>query len=153
MDDAIASYIRRAHNLLIGEATSERVKFQIGAATPPDGEGERIVVKGRDLVNGRPAEISITEAEIAGALAEPVSHITAAVRAALEQTPPELSADIIDEGITLSGGGALLHRLDEALVDATGLPVRIADTPLICVANGAGMALEQPVYENILATL
>lgn len=153
MDDAIASHVRRAHNLMIGEATSERVKCQIGAATPPDGEGLRMTVKGRDLVNGRPAELSITEAEIAQALAEPVGQIKAAVRMALEQTAPELSADIIDEGITLTGGGALLRRLDEALTDATGLPVRIADTPLMCVAMGAGRALEDPAYEGVLTRM
>lgn len=153
MDDAIASHIRRTHNLLIGEATAERVKCQIGAATEPDGEGIMLRVKGRDLVNGRPAEVQISETEIARALADPVAQIIAAVRAALEQTPPELSADIIDEGITLSGGGALLRRLDEALMEATGLPVRIADSPLTCVALGAGRALEQPAYQSILASL
>ena len=153
MDDAIASYIRRAHNLMIGEATSERVKCQIGAATPPEGEGMRITVKGRDLVNGRPAEISITEAEIAQALSEPVGQIVAAVRAALEQTAPELAADIIDEGITLTGGGALLRRLDEALGDATGLPVRTADTPLMCVAMGAGRTLEDSAFSGVLTDM
>ncbi|EQA96891.1 rod shape-determining protein MreB [Sphingobium wenxiniae] len=153
LDEAIASYVRRAHNLMIGEVTSERIKCQIGAATLPDGEGRRITVKGRDLVNGRPAEISIAEVEIAQALSEPVGQIKAAVRAALEQTAPELSADIIDEGITLTGGGALLGRLDEALADATGLPVKVADAPLTCVAMGAGRALEQDAYEGVLASL
>ncbi|WP_037466730.1 rod shape-determining protein [Sphingobium herbicidovorans] len=150
MDDAIASHIRRNHNLMIGEATSERVKCEIGAATPPDGEGRRIIVKGRDLVNGRPAEMSISEAEIVDALAEPVGQIKMAVRTALEQTAPELAADIIDEGITLTGGGALLRRLDEALMEETGLPVKVADTPLMCVAMGAGKALEDPAYQGVL---
>ena len=150
LDDAIASHIRRVHNLMIGEATAERVKCAIGCATPPDGEGERIIVKGRDLVNGRPAEMTISEAEICDALSEPVGQIVMAVMTALEQTAPELSSDIIDEGITLTGGGALLRRLDEALSEATGLPVRIADTPLMCVAMGAGKALEDRAYEGVL---
>lgn len=151
MDDAIASHIRRNHNLLIGEATSERVKCEIGAATLPDGEGQRIIVKGRDLVNGRPAEMTISEAEIVEALAEPVGQIKMAVRTALEQTAPELAADIIEEGITLTGGGALLRRLDEALMEETGLPVKIAETPLMCVAMGAGKALEDAAYQGVLA--
>ncbi|MFD2431371.1 rod shape-determining protein [Sphingobium scionense] len=150
LDDAIASHIRRVHNLMIGEATTERVKCAIGCATPPDGEGERIIVKGRDLVNGRPTEMTISEAEICDALSEPVGQIKMAVMTALEQTAPELSSDIIDEGITLTGGGALLRRLDEALSEATGLPVRIAEMPLMCVAMGAGKALEDRAYEGVL---
>ena len=150
LDDAIASHIRRTHNLMIGEATSERVKCALGAATPPEGEGRRMVVKGRDLVNGRPSEMSISEAEIADALSEPVGQIKMAVMTALEQTAPELSADIIEEGITLTGGGALLQRLDEALSDATGLPVTVAEKPLICVAMGAGRALEDRAYDGVL---
>ena len=150
LDDAIASHIRRTHNLMIGEATSERVKCALGAATPPEGEGRRMVVKGRDLVNGRPSEMSISEAEIADALSEPVGQIKMAVMTALEQTAPELSADIIEEGITLTGGGALLQRLDEALSDATGLPVTVAAKPLICVAMGAGRALEDRAYDGVL---
>ena len=151
LDDAIASHIRRHHNLMIGEATAERVKHAIGAATPPDGEGRLLRVKGRDLVNGRPAEIGISEAEIADALSEAVGQIKAAVMSALEQTAPELSADIIDEGITLTGGGALLSRFDEALADATGLPVKVADDALICVAMGAGKALEDSAYTGVLS--
>ncbi|MDF0542224.1 rod shape-determining protein [Sphingobium sp. H39-3-25] len=152
LDDAIASHVRRTHNLMIGEMTAERVKHTIGCATPPDGAGETMTVKGRDLVNGRPSEITITEAEIADALAEPVGQIKSAVMAALEQTAPELSADIIDEGITLTGGGALLRRLDEAIADATGLPVKVADNALLSVALGAGKALEDPFYEGVLRT-
>jgi len=109
-----------------------------------------MVVKGRDLVNGRPSEMSISEAEIADALSEPVGQIKMAVMTALEQTAPELSADIIEEGITLTGGGALLQRLDEALSDATGLPVTVAEKPLICVAMGAGRALEDRAYDGVL---
>lgn len=150
LDDAISSYIRRKHNLMIGEMTAERVKCDIGAATMPQGEGRRLIVKGRDLVGGRPSEIEITEQEIAEALAEPVGQIVAAVMAALEQTAPELSADIMDEGITLTGGGALLHRIDLAIGAATGLPVKIAEEPLMCVAKGAGLALEETVYDGIL---
>ena len=150
MDDMISSYIRRKHNLMIGEMTAERVKLAVGCAVAPEGEGMIIAVKGRDLVNGRPAEVQVSEAEIAEALAEPVGQIVAAVRAALEQTPPELSADIIDEGITLTGGGALLRRMDVAIAEATGLSVRVADNALICVALGAGQACEDRSYHGVL---
>ena len=150
MDEMISSYIRRKHNLMIGEMTAERVKLAIGCATPPDGEGIIMGVKGRDLVNGRPAEVRVTEAEIAEALVEPVGQIVSAVRAALEQTPPELSADIIDEGITLTGGGALLRRMDDAIAHATGLPVVVAEDALTCVAMGAGRAFEDPAYHGVL---
>jgi len=152
MDEAIASYIRRMHNLMVGEITAERVKMQIGRATMPNGKGETLGVKGRDLVNGRPAEIEITEAQIAEALRESVNQIVGAVMNALEETPPELSADIIDEGITLTGGGALLRGMDEAIAEATGLPVKIAENPLICVAMGAGAALEDTAYDGVLAS-
>lgn len=152
MDDAIVSFIRRHLNLLIGETTAERVKQRMGRATMPDGAGETMIVKGRDLVNGRPGEIEINEAQIASALRDPVAQIVGAVMKALEQTPPELAADIIDEGITLTGGGALLHHLDEALADATGLPVKIAEDPLTCVARGAGRALEDRIYEGVLSS-
>lgn len=146
----ISSSIRRRHNLMIGEMTAERVKLTIGCATPPKGDGMVMGVKGRDLVTGRPAEVRVTEAEIAEALAEPVGQIVSAVRAALEQTPPELSADIIDEGITLTGGGALLRRMDDAIARATGLPVAVADDALICVAMGAGRAFEDRAYHGVL---
>ncbi len=150
MDDAISSHIRRKHSLMIGEMTSERVKIAIGSATAPEGTGKIISVKGRDLVNGRPAEIQISEAEIAEALAEPVSQILSAVMTALEQTPPELSSDIIDEGITITGGGALLGRIDQAIALATGLQTQVADDALICVAMGAGQAFEDPIYRGVL---
>jgi rod shape-determining protein MreB len=152
MDEAIASYIRRNHNLMIGEITAERVKMELGRATMPDGACLTLGVKGRDLVNGRPAEIEINEAQIADALRESVGQIIGAVMNALEETPPELSADIIDEGITLTGGGALLRGIDEAIAEATGLPVKIADNPLICVAMGAGAALEDVTYDGVLAS-
>jgi rod shape-determining protein MreB len=150
MDEMISSYIRRKHNLMIGEMTAERVKLAIGCATPPDGTGMVIGVKGRDLVNGRPSEVQVSEVEIAEALAEPVGQIIGAVMAALEQTAPELSADIIDQGITLTGGGALLRRMDAAIARATGLEVRVADDPLICVAMGAGLAFEDRAYHGVL---
>jgi len=150
MDEMISSFIRRKHNLMIGEMTAERVKLAIGCAVAPEGEGMIIGVKGRDLVNGRPSEVQVSEAEIAEALAEPVGQIVAAVRAALEQTPPELSADIIDEGITLTGGGALLRRMDVAIAEATGLSVRVAENALICVAMGAGLAFEDRSYHGVL---
>jgi rod shape-determining protein MreB len=150
MDDMISSYIRRKHNLMVGEMTAERVKLTIGSAVAPAGKGLVMGVKGRDLVNGRPAEVEVSEAEIAEALIEPVGQIIGAVRAALEQTPPELSADIIDAGITLTGGGALLRRMDEAIAKATGLEVKVAGDALMCVAMGAGQALEDPAYRGVL---
>ena len=153
MDDAITAYIRRKHNLLIGEATAERIKNEIGTALPPEGKPRKLSIKGRDLVAGVPKELIITQAEVAEALAEPVSQIVGAVLAALEHTPPELAADIVDHGITVTGGGALLGRIDELLAEKTGLPVVIAKDPLICVANGAGCALEDPVYRGVLSSI
>ena len=153
MDDAIVSYVRRNHNLLIGEATAERIKTQIGTAKPPaDGVGTTLEIKGRDLMNGVPKEISINQAQIAEALSEPVSQIVEGVRQALENTAPELAADIVDQGIVMTGGGALLGELDEVIRDATGLPVTVADDPLTCVALGTGRALEEPVFRGVLTT-
>ncbi|WP_311270183.1 rod shape-determining protein [Sphingobium sp. WCS2017Hpa-17] len=152
LDEAIASHVRRSHNLMIGEMTAERIKHGIGSAVIPLDEGRTMRVKGRDLVNGRPAEITISEAEIAEALAEGVGQIKLAVMTALEQTAPELSADIIDEGITLTGGGALLGHLDQALSEQTGLAVRVANDALSCVAMGAGKALEDAAYAGVLTT-
>ena len=145
MDEAVISYIRRTHNLLIGESSAERIKMEIGAATAPDdeGEGRMTEVKGRDLMNGVPREVVVSQREIAFALSEPVTNIVEAVKVALENTPPELAADIVDKGIVLTGGGALLYRLDEVLRDATGLPVVVAEEPLNCVALGTGRALEE----------
>ncbi|MEO0500301.1 MAG: rod shape-determining protein [Pseudomonadota bacterium] len=153
MDDAITSYVRRNHNLLIGEATAERIKTEIGTAKPPtDGIGLRLDIKGRDLMNGVPKEITINQAQVAEALSEPVSQIVEGVRQALENTAPELAADIVDQGIVMTGGGALLGELDEVIRDATGLPVTVADDPLTCVAFGTGRALEDPVYRGVLTT-
>ncbi|MCX7380956.1 MAG: rod shape-determining protein [Alphaproteobacteria bacterium] len=132
MDEAIISYIRRNYNLLIGESSAERIKMEVGAAAPPyDGEeGPIREVKGRDLMNGVPREIQVSQRSIAESLAEPVAAIVEAVKVALENTPPELAADIVDKGIMLTGGGALLFRLDQVLRDATGLPVVIAEAHL-----------------------
>lgn len=144
LDEAIINYIRRYHNLLIGESTAERIKKEIGSACPPeDGEGRTTEIKGRDLMNGVPKEIIITERQVAESLAEPVSAILEAVKMALENTAPELAADIVDKGIVLTGGGALLRNLDFVLRHATGLPVSVAEDPLSCVGLGTGRALEE----------
>ena len=153
MDDAIVSYVRRHHNLLIGEATAERIKKDYGIAmVPADGVGETIHIKGRDLVNGVPKEITITQANIAEALAEPIGAIIEGVRIALENTAPELAADIVDQGIVLTGGGALIRGLDDYLREETGLPVSVAEDPLSCVALGTGRAMEDPIYRGVLMT-
>ena len=144
MDEAIISYIRRNHNLLVGESSAERIKKEIGTARPPeDGNGRNMEVKGRDLMNGVPKELVINQRQIAESLAEPVGAIIEAVKVALEHSAPELAADIVDKGIVLTGGGALLGDLDQILREATGLPVSIADEPLSCVALGTGRALEE----------
>jgi rod shape-determining protein MreB len=144
LDEAIIAYIRRHHNLLVGESSAERIKKSIGSACPPDdGDGRMMEIKGRDLMNGVPKELIISERQIAESLAEPVAAIVEAVKVALEHTAPELAADIVDKGIVLTGGGALLGNLDHVLRYATGLPVSIADDPLSCVALGSGRALEE----------
>ena len=152
MDDAIISYIRRVHNLLIGESTAERIKKEIGTACPPaDGEGKTMKIRGRDLMNGVPKEIVVTERQMAEALSEPVGQIIEGVKTALEHTAPELAADIVDKGIVMTGGGSLLSNLDYVLRHATGLAVMIADDPLSCVAIGTGHALEeQKALRNVL---
>jgi rod shape-determining protein MreB len=144
MDEAIISYIRRNHNLLVGEGSAEKIKKEIGSACVPEkGDGRTYEIKGRDLMNGVPKEIIISERQVAEALAEPVSQIVEAVKVALEHTAPELAADIVDKGIVLTGGGSLLANLDQVLRNATGLPVSLAETPLACVAKGTGRALEE----------
>ncbi len=151
MDEAIVSYVRRHNNLLIGESTAERIKKDYGIAiAPADGVGETIQLKGRDLVNGVPKEITINQAQIAEALSEPIGAIVEGVRIALENTAPELAADIVDQGIVLTGGGALIRGLDEHLRDETGLPVSVAEDPLSCVAIGTGRAMEDPIYRGVL---
>jgi len=145
MDEAIINYIRRNHSLLIGDGTAEAIKIRIGSAClPEDGNGEIMEIKGRDLMNGVPKEIVISQRQIAESLAEPVNAIIEAVKVALEHTAPELSADIVDKGILMTGGGSLLGNLDFLLRHATGLPVSLANEPLTCVALGTGQALEHP---------
>jgi rod shape-determining protein MreB len=150
MDDAIVGFVRRKHNLMIGEATAERIKHSLGSALPPDEDGISTQVRGRHLALGMPQEIVISQADVAEAIREPVNQIVGAVRTALETTPPELAADIMDRGIVLTGGGALLPRMDEAIALSTGLTVAVAEDPLICVARGAGRALEDPDYRGVL---
>ncbi len=140
MDEAIIQYIKRKYNLLIGERTAEEIKIRIGSAFPLDDE-LTMEIKGRDLVDGIPKTITVTDEEIREALVETVETIIDAVRVALEQTPPELSADIVDKGIVLTGGGALLRNLDRRLREETGLPVSMADDPLSSVVLGAGRML------------
>ncbi len=155
MDEAIIAYIRRNHNLLVGESSAERIKKEIGSACPPDdGEGRMMEIKGRDLMNGVPKELLISERQIAESLAEPVSAIIEAVKVALEHTAPELAADIVDKGIVLTGGGALLGNLDYVLRHASGLPVSVADDPLSCVALGTGRCLEEmKTLRNVLISM
>jgi rod shape-determining protein MreB len=143
MDESIIAYVRRNHNLLLGESSAERIKQNIGTACPPeDGNGKSLDIKGRDLMNGVPKEIIVSQRQIAESMAEPVGAIVEAVKVALEHTAPELAADIVDKGIVLTGGGALLGNLDFVLRHSTGLPVSIADEPLSCVALGTGRVLE-----------
>lgn len=142
MDDAIVNYLKRKYNLLIGERTAEQIKITIGTAYPGD-ETKTMCVKGRDLVAGIPKTIQINSEEIREAISEPVNTIVEAVRVALEQTPPELAADIVDKGIVLAGGGALITNLDILLREETGLPIMIAENPLCSVVLGSGKALDQ----------
>ena len=143
-DEAIIEYMRVTHKLAIGETTAERMKKEIGTACPPDdGDGQTINVKGRDLISGLPKEIAISQRQIAEALAEPVATIIDTIKRALEQTPAELSADIVERGIMLTGGGSLLGNLDKVLRRSTSLPVSIAEDPLLCVVLGTGRALEE----------
>ena len=143
MDESIINYLRRHHNLLVGESTAERIKTSIGTArAPDDGRGSSMMIRGRDILNGIPKESEITQLHIAEALSEPVQQICEAVMTALETTPPDLAADIVDRGVMLTGGGALLGDLDLALRERTGLAVSIADQSLNCVALGTGKALE-----------
>ena len=140
-DDAIVSYIKKKYNLLIGERTAEDIKIKIGSAFPYEDEGQ-MDVKGRNLVDGLPKNITITAEEVREALADPVSVIVDAIRSTLERTPPELSADIITNGIMLTGGGALLRGLDQLVSRETGMPVHVAENPLDCVVTGTGKCLD-----------
>jgi rod shape-determining protein MreB len=154
MDTALIQFMRKRYNLLIGETSAETIKKEVGIAiAPKTGDGKTIDIKGRDLASGVPKEIELTQTQVAEALHEPIQHIVDAVKAALEETPPELSADLVDMGIVLTGGGALLEKMDEAIRDATGLPVTIAEEALNCVALGSGKALEsERSFEPILSS-
>ena len=141
MDMAILNYIKRKYNLLIGERTGEDIKIQLGSAYPME-EKMTIEIKGRDLVTGIPKTMIITDEEVRDAIWEPISTIVETVKIALERTPPELAADIVDRGIVLAGGGGLLHGLDTLLREETGLPVSIAEDPLSAVVLGTGRVLD-----------
>lgn len=143
MDEVLVRHVKREHNLMIGERTAEELKIAIGSAWPvPEGQTETMSVRGRDMVTGLPKTIEVTSTEVREALTEAVAPIVDRIRALLENTPPELSADIIDRGITLAGGGALLRGLDQRIAHHTQVPVRVADNPMSCVAIGAGQYLD-----------
>lgn len=142
MDRAIVSYVKRKYNLLIGERTAETIKMQIGTVML-DGERKSLDVKGRDLITGVPKTVTLSDAEVNEALLETISNIVDVVHVALENTPPELASDLVDRGIVMAGGGSLLRGLDKLLAKETGIPVRIAKNPLLCVVEGAGKVLEQ----------
>lgn len=142
LDDAVAGYIRRAYNVLIGERTSENIKICLGSAYPLAVE-LKMEIKGRDLVTGLPRTLEIGSEEIRGALEEPLQHIIDAVKMTLERTPPELAADIVERGMLLAGGTALLKNLDQRLREETGVPVNLAEDPLTCVVTGAGRVLDE----------
>ena len=146
-DEAIISYIKKKYNLLIGERTAENIKIEIGSAFPYEGESE-LEVKGRNLLDGLPKNIVITSEEVREALADSVGAIVDAIRSTLETTPPELSADIIDNGIMLTGGGAMLRGLDTLISRETGMPVHVAEDPLDCVVNGTGKSLDIGAVSN-----
>lgn len=150
LDDVIVQYFKKNYNLLIGERTAEEIKINIGSAFPLDKE-ETMEIKGRDLVAGVPKTMKITSSQVREAISEPVDSIIDAVRSALEQTPPELASDILDRGIILTGGGAMIRGLDKRLRQETNLPVIVADDPLTCVARGTGIVLENMTkYSKVL---
>lgn len=141
-DSSIINYIKKKYNLLIGERTAENIKIAIGSAYPYADNEPSMDIKGRNLLNGLPENITVTSEEIREALSEPLSHVIEAIKVTLEKTPPELAADIIDQGIMLAGGGALLKGLDPLIHAETGMPVKVAERPLDCVADGTGKVLE-----------
>ena len=141
LDEAIIAYVRKKHNLLIGERTAEQIKIDIGSAKPYDNETS-VEIKGRNQVDGLPKNVIITSEEVRNAMADPISQIIDTVRLTLEKTPPELAADIIDRGITLTGGGALLRGFAELIAEETGMPVSVAANPLDCVVLGTAKRLE-----------
>jgi len=142
MDEAISNYVKRRYNVLIGERTAEQIKIAVGSAVPT-GENLSVEVRGRDLVQGVPKSIVVTEEEVRDALIEPLNQILEVIRISLEKTPPELSADIVERGITLTGGGALLRNLDRLISRETGLPVVLVDDPISAVVIGSGAVLDQ----------
>ncbi len=150
MDETLMAHIKRKYNLLIGERTAESVKIELGSAFPTDSEQRNMDIKGRDLVSGIPKTVTITEEEVREALSEPVNVILDTIKVALENTPPELAADIVDRGIVLAGGGALLRGMDALISEATDLPVVVAEDPLTAVARGVGMVLDDiPLLKKI----
>jgi rod shape-determining protein MreB len=142
MDEAIANYIKRKYNLMVGERTAEELKIRIGSALPLEEELE-MEVRGRDQVAGLPRTITVRTNEVVEAISEPLEAIVGAVRTVLERTPPELASDIIDRGMVMTGGGSLLRHIDELMTQVTGIPCYVADNPLQCVAVGTGIALER----------
>ena len=142
LDGAIVAYIKKEYNLMIGDRTGEQIKLSIGSAYPEENE-QSMEIRGRDLVTGLPKNIQITQEEIREALSEPITSIVDAIKFTLEKTPPELSADIMDRGITLTGGGAMIKGLDKLITKETGIPVYVAENPLDCVALGTGKVLEE----------
>jgi rod shape-determining protein MreB len=150
IDEAIISYVKRKYNLMIGEQTAEEVKIRIGSALPRE-EDVSMEVRGRDQVSGLPKTIQLTSGEVTEAIAEPLAAIVGVVKAVLEKTPPELASDVIDRGIVMTGGGALLRGFNQLLTKRTGVPCYVADNPIACVALGAGRALEN--YEVIKRSL
>jgi rod shape-determining protein MreB len=152
MDEAIINYMKRNYNLMIGERTAEDIKRTIGTAYPPN-EEQVMDARGRDIVNGLPKTVRVSSSEIYEALADPVSEIVRAVRETLEKTPPELSADVLDKGIAMTGGGALLHGLDRLLQEATGMPAYVTEDPLTCVVRGTGVVVEHlETYRRVLVS-
>jgi rod shape-determining protein MreB len=150
MDEAIVQYVKRAYNLLVGDQTAETIKMRIGSAFPLEKE-EELEIKGRDLIGGIPKTIKVSSTEIREALQEPIGQIVEALRTSLEQTPPELAADIVDRGILMTGGGSLLRGLDVLLREATNLPITVAEEALLCVVLGTGKVLENlGPYEKVL---
>lgn len=152
-DQAISTYIRKKHGLAIGDQTAEEIKVRIGTALPSEKE-EEIEIRGRDMVAGLPKTIRVTSNEVAEAIQDELHEVVQAVKSVLQETPPELAADVIDKGMVLSGGGALLRRLDELISSSTGVPCYVADDPLLCVAKGTGIALEnlESYKRSILST-
>jgi len=151
VDDAIVSYIRRKYGLIVGQLTAEAIKIQVGAALPIAQELS-MEVQGRDQVSGMPRTISVATTEVVEAIAEPLSAIAGAAKATLGRTPPELAADIIDRGVTLTGGGALLRGMDDFITKQLGIPAYRADDPIVCTAIGAGRALEDQALLKRLTT-